>query len=1011
MTRQYDASSIKLLKFPESIRLRPGMYIGSTETLFDGTNPAFYQLTKEVLDNALDEVLSKNATEIEVNYDSKKKEITIWDNGRGIPVDYHNEFGTSTLVGVFSNMHASGKFDKDSYETSIGTNGVGTKCVNALSKYFKVYTCRNKKWYIVKFEKGILKQDVIETQVNDRQKGTGVKFSPDSSIISGTLNFEKLRDTCILLSHLIKAKITLIKDGNKEIFEVKDGISAYLNVLCNKHHIDNPNFLNKLTIDKDSVSLSMGWIDQDVNILESYVNASQTSDGGTHVKGLQKAIIEAFHDQYKKANFDLQDILTGSMCVLAKNVSDVKFNSQTKEKLITKEAEEETYNVVYPELTKWIRQNREFCDDLVAKAEQLKAIRNKSSEDRALLKAIKGKRGKSGMPVGLQFATATSKNWEEKILYICLAGDTKVQLVDGSSMAIKDMVGKTCYYGYGMNMTTGICEPVHFTNIRKTRENQELVRITLDNGEHFDCTPDHLIVTLNKERLTRTIPGYSKNSCYQLKNKILQYVRADELKEGQSLCSLTLSGDLFSSSTSGKKKIYKEVYKKFCGKLKKGYDIHHIDGNHNNHIPSNLIQLTHSAHSKITNHNKKVSDLTRLRISAIQTYYFANNLNRLKTSIATRRSMKKVDFTNIRKALVLRSPINRAKGLQRLWLNTVSELQLHGIDNYVYKRAKTLRLDKVLSWFDSKDDLIKYINSPSRCLLPFRVNVENNKHLDFERLLYIASRLVFNCIEVSEETLIQYNDIAGFDVKAVLNKYGLEFVKEFVSEYNHKVVSVCKLDEKQDVYCLNAEGIHNFALSCGIFVKNCEGKSAAGGCKRVRDPRIHEICGLRGKIMNAFKDKKSLLESEEVANILKFIGYGSGEWRVGKTVLFADSDVDGEQIEALVLAVLLKTVPDYVKEGRVYICNAPLFVGHSATKIYYGATLNDLYKQCPKGLKTITRMKGLGEIPDKILKDIAFSNTSTFTQIKYNDLQLDNIIKTMGDDTTVRKEMLDKLKG
>ena len=940
MTKQYDASSIKLLKFPESIRLRPGMYIGSTEPLSDGTNPAFYQLTKEVLDNSLDEVLSKNANEIEVEYDSKKREITIWDNGRGIPVDYHKEFGTSTLVGVFSNMHASGKFDKDSYETSIGcftgntkiklldgtsktleslyksgrvnfyvyskninkpntfeaqkcyrvlrikqvdelieltldngkkirstldhpymlydgsykeaenlelgtslasmhfikdsfccgfkgvrfyenaksyghyihrevakqfygnidgldvhhkdgnhynnepsnlvpltkeehnkitnelgqrewsnyrlteeqfdarrkkqsnimtnlnsstefqtnvvmmkaakivafilqsgkelteetynsnrfwgspcystalgyflsvknllaagkkylseskkeikihplteedkkriasnymnhyvvkirrikckptwvyglsvksnhnylldagvfvknTNGVGTKCVNALSKYFEVYTCRNKKWYTIRFEKGVLKQDVTEITTIDRQRGTGVKFSPDLSIVPGILDFEKLRDTCVLLSHLIKVKISLTKDGKRETFEVKEGISAYLNVLCNKHHIDNPNFLNKLTIDKDTVSLSMGWIDQDVNILESYVNASQTSDGGTHVKGLQKAIIEAFHDQYKKANFDLQDISTGLVCVLAKNVSDVKFNSQTKEKLITKEAEEETYNVVYPELTKWIKQNKEFCDDLVAKAEQLKAIRNKSSEDRALLKAIKGKRGKSGMPVGLQFATATSKNWEEKILFIT------------------------------------------------------------------------------------------------------------------------------------------------------------------------------------------------------------------------------------------------------------------------------------------------------------------------------------------------------------------------------------------------------------------EGRSAAGGCKRVRDPKIHEICGLRGKIMNAFKDKKSLLESEEVANILKFIGYGSGEWRVGKTVLFADSDVDGEQIEALVLAVLLKTVPDYVKEGRVYICNAPLFVGHSATKIYYGATLNDLYKQCPKGLKTITRMKGLGEIPDKILKDIAFSDNSTFTQIKYDELQLENIMKIMGDDVVIRKEMLNDLK-
>lgn len=610
MTKEYCANSIKLLKFPDNIRKKASMYIGSTEILSDGTNPAIYQITKEVLDNAVDEVLSGYANKIKVCYNSKTEEVIIADNGRGIPTEYHKEFETSTLVGVFSNMHASGKFDKDSYDTAIGTHGIGSKATNALSDYFEVWTNR-KKCYHIKFEKGILKEDITEAipLLENWKKGTIIRFKPDNKVLAGELNYQKLYDTLVILSYILGIEIEIVKDNKAETLLVREGLSKYTEVLYSKLNLENPQILSSFNVAKDGVNCVLTWVDKDVFEIESYVNASQTKEGGTHVKGLHKALTDAFHDGYKKANFDLQDITSGLVGVLVQNVSEIRFDSQTKEKLITKEAETQSYNVIYPELCKWIKKNKEFCDDLVQKAEQLKAIRNKNSEDRALLKAIKGKRGKSGMPVGLQFATATSKNWEEKILYIV------------------------------------------------------------------------------------------------------------------------------------------------------------------------------------------------------------------------------------------------------------------------------------------------------------------------------------------------------------------------------------------------------------------EGKSAAGGCKRVRDPKIHEICGLRGKIMNAFKDKKSLLESEEVANILKFIGYGSGEWRVGKTVLFADSDVDGENIQALVLAVLLKVVPDYVKEGRVYICNAPLFAGHSLTKTYYGASLNDLYQQCPKGLKSITRIKGWGEAPDILLHDIAFSNKSTFTQIKYDDIQLEDITKIMGDDTTIRKEMLDKLKG
>lgn len=1002
MSKDYNADSIKLLRFPEAIRKRSGMYIGATDKLSNGTNPAIYQITKEVLDNAVDEHLSKHANRILIKV--SKNEITIADNGRGIPIEHHKEFKTSTLVGVFSNMHASGKFDKDSYETSIGLNGVGSKCTNALSESFKVWTNRSNKWYSVAFKKGILTQDVKKTScpIKDWDGGTVVSFVPDSTILQGKLDFDKLHATAKILSYITSAYVTLEKDGKSKTYHSKHGLLDYLPVMNKKF---DGEMSEAFSLDKSGVNVAMCWIDKDATVVESFVNASPTRDGGTHVKGLQKAITDAFKQVYKKANFDWQDISAGLLCVLSKNVSEVKFDSQTKDRLITKESEAETYDVIFPNLVKWIKRNNEFCDDLVAKAEKLKAIRSKATDERAVLKALKGKRGKSDLPPTRKFAISTTKNPEERMLYICLAGDTKVQLVDGSSIAIKDMVGETCYYGFGMNMSTGICEPVHFSNIRKTRENQELVRVTLDNGKHFDCTPDHLVVTLNNDRLK-----FSKTALVQLREKALKYVRADQLQPGQSLCSLSLKKDWFSSSTSGQKKIHREVYRKFCGKLKTGYHIHHIDGNHSNNVPENLVQLTHSAHSKITNYGRSASEAARFRMSIAQKRYFSDNRNRLKTSIATKRGMQNVDFTNIKSALISRAPINRAKSLQRLWLNTVSELQSNGLERYVYRRAKNLRLDKVRAWFDSDYDLIKYIKSSKRCLLPFRVNVELNKHLDFERLLYIASRLVFNCIEVSEKSILEHNDIDGFDAESALKKYGLDFVNEFVSEYNHKVVSVRKLHKKQDVYCLNAEGLHNFALECGIFVKNCEGDSAAGALKNVRNPKIHEILALRGKIMNAVASDKKIFESEEVMNILKAIGYNEkGTWRVGKVVIFADADPDGAHITSLVLGVIMTVCPKLIKDGRVYVVDAPLFIGKTATTEYYGKDLADLYRQS-KSISSITRVKGWGECPAAVLKRVVFSDSAKFKQVQYEDIDYAEVKKIMGSNGLERKALLELLK-
>lgn len=605
MTKKYSADSIKLLKFPDNLRKRPEMYIGSIEPVKDGTNPAIYQITKEVLDNAIDEHLAKYARNILIKVD--KDTITIADDGRGVPVEYHKVFKTSTLVGVFSNMHASGKFDKESYDTSIGTHGLGSKATNALSASFKVWTCRNNKWWHVAFEKGLLKQDVTKSKcpIKGWDGGTIVSFAPDKSLLKGRLDFDKLHATAKILSYITTASVTIEKNGKSKTYKSKNGLTGYLSVM-NKQY--NAEMSEVFALNKDGTNVALCWIDKDISTIESFCNASRTSEGGTHVKGLQKAIADAFKRVYKKAKFDYADIASGMLCVLSKAVREVRFDSQTKERLLTKESEGEVYDCVTPQLVKWIKKHHDFCDDLVAKAERLKALRSKSLNDRAVLKALKGKRGKSDLPPAKKFAESTTKNPEERILFIV------------------------------------------------------------------------------------------------------------------------------------------------------------------------------------------------------------------------------------------------------------------------------------------------------------------------------------------------------------------------------------------------------------------EGDSAKGPCVSVRDPRIHEVLALRGKIMNVLRGKKEIFESDEVVNILKAVGYNEkGTWRVGKVVLFMDSDPDGSQICALVLALLMTVCPQLLKECRVYLVDAPLFVGKTATHEYYGQSLGDLYRQC-KSIKSVTRIKGWGEAPLHVLKKAAFSKESKLVRVKYSDIDVKKVHDIMGSNVSERKALLELLK-
>src|SRR6202035_4533885 len=225
----YDASSIKVLEGLEAVRLRPAMYIGSTGEM------GLHHLVYEVVDNAVDEALAGYCTEVTVIIHDDNS-VTVIDNGRGIPVDIHEEEGVSAAQVVMTKLHAGGKFDSNSYKVSGGLHGVGVSCVNALSEALHLEIWRDKGTYEQDYAKGIPKGR-LERTGNSRKTGTKITFKPDSSIMDATkFNFDTLAQRLRQLAFLNKGLRIVLTDERQEparveTFHFEGGIAEFIKLL------------------------------------------------------------------------------------------------------------------------------------------------------------------------------------------------------------------------------------------------------------------------------------------------------------------------------------------------------------------------------------------------------------------------------------------------------------------------------------------------------------------------------------------------------------------------------------------------------------------------------------------------------------------------------------------------------------------------------------------------------------------------------------------------------------
>ncbi len=409
----YKADSIKVLKGLDAVRKRPGMYIGDTD---DGTG--LHHMVYEVVDNSIDEALAGFCKVITVEINNNGS-ITVSDDGRGIPVDFHKTEKKSAAEVIMTQLHAGGKFDHETYKVSGGLHGVGVSVVNALSEKLELEIERDGKKYFVEFRNGDPKAPLKQTG-KSKKSGTKITFLPSKEIFSSTkfssaIIQRRMRVLAFLNKgvNLVVLDKTLKKEKITE-FKYDGGIIEYVNYLNEKKEKiknKNGNDLFKKPIylegDKNGINIecSLEWNSGYSEDMHAYTNNIFQKDGGTHLLGFRSSLTRILNKYVNENNILKKnqvsitgdDIKEGLCAVLSIKMPDPKFSSQTKDKLVSSEVRNIVENFMNEKLSIWFDQNPSIIKIVLLKIIQAAQARDVARKARESVRR-KGALELTGLP-------------------------------------------------------------------------------------------------------------------------------------------------------------------------------------------------------------------------------------------------------------------------------------------------------------------------------------------------------------------------------------------------------------------------------------------------------------------------------------------------------------------------------------------------------------------------------------------------------------------------------------
>jgi DNA gyrase subunit B len=398
----YDSTSITVLEGREAVRKRPAMYIGSTGDM------GLHHLVYEVVDNSIDEALAGycDTVEVAIHVDNS---LTVVDNGRGIPVDYHKQEKKSAAEVVMTKLHAGGKFDSNAYKVSGGLHGVGVSCVNFLSETLRLEIWRDGKTYEQEYKRGISVSPLAQTG-KTRKRGTKITFKPDTQIFDVTVfSFDKLSERLREKAFLNKGIRITIKDEREETersheFYYKGGIAEFVKHL-NKNRTalhDKPLYFEKES-DALSIEVAIQYNDSYDEKVYSFANNINTVDGGSHLSGFRSAFTRTINAYAQssglaknfKTSLTGDDVREGLVAVISVKLPQPQFEGQTKGKL-NSDVKGPVESFLNERLTEFFEQNPAVARKIVGKAVDAARAREAARKAREIVR--KGAMGSTMLP-------------------------------------------------------------------------------------------------------------------------------------------------------------------------------------------------------------------------------------------------------------------------------------------------------------------------------------------------------------------------------------------------------------------------------------------------------------------------------------------------------------------------------------------------------------------------------------------------------------------------------------